>query len=142
MEENIMSDQYKYLLTEQDIPKAWYNIQADLGFDLPPLLHPQTMEPTILPPPLFCSALNEQEFSKERWIEIPEPVREIYKLWRPSPLHRGRRWEKGLGTPARLYYKEEGGSPPGSHKPNTAVAQAYYNKKEGIKRIATETRGG
>ena len=98
-----MSDQYKFLLTEEDIPKAWYNIQADLGFDLPPLLHPQTMEPTILPPPLFCAALNEQEFSRERWIEIPEPVREIYKLWRPSPLHRARRWEKALDTPAHIY---------------------------------------
>jgi len=137
-----MSDQYKFLLTEEDIPKAWYNIQADLGFDLPPLLHPQTMEPTILPPPLFCAALNEQEFSKERWIEIPEPVREIYKLWRPSPLHRARRWEKALDTPAHIYYKYEGVSPPGSHKPNTAVAQAFYAKEAGLKRLSTETGAG
>jgi tryptophan synthase beta chain len=137
-----MSDQYKYLLSENDIPEAWYNIQADLGFDLPPLLHPETYEPTILPPPLFCSALNEQEFSKERWIEIPDPVREVYKMWRPTPLHRARRWEKALDTPARIYYKYEGVSAAGSHKPNTAVAQAFYSKEAGISRLSTETGAG
>jgi len=137
-----MSDQTKFLLDESQIPKAWYNIQADLGFDLPPLLHPGTKEPTQLPPPLFGDALNEQEFSKERWIEIPEPVREIYKLWRPTPLHRARRWEKVLDTPAHIYYKYEGVSPPGSHKPNTAVAQAFYTKEAGFKRLATETGAG
>jgi tryptophan synthase beta chain len=137
-----MSEQYKYLLSENDIPKAWYNIQADLGFDLPPLLHPETFEPTILPPPLFCDALNEQEFSEERWIEIPDPVRDVYKIWRPTPLHRARRWEKALDTPARIYYKYEGVSPPGSHKPNTAVAQAFYAKEAGIERLSTETGAG
>jgi tryptophan synthase beta chain len=113
-----------------------------LGFDLPPLLHPETYEPTILPPPLFCSALNEQEFSKERWIEIPDPVREVYKMWRPTPLHRARRWEKALDTPARIYYKYEGVSAAGSHKPNTAVAQAFYSKEAGISRLSTETGAG
>jgi len=132
----------KITLAENDIPKQWYNIQADLGFDLPPLLHPQTKEPTILPPPLFCAALNEQEFSKERWIDIPEPVRQVYKLWRPTPLYRARRWEKALDTPAHIYYKYEGVSPPGSHKPNTAVAQAFFAKEAGLKRLATETGAG
>ncbi len=137
-----MANQYKYQLTEKDIPKAWYNIQADLGFDLPPLLHPETKEPTILPPPLFSEALNEQEFSKEREIEIPDPVREIYSMWRPTPLFRAHRLEKALDTPAHIYYKYEGGSPPGSHKPNTAVAQAFYAKEAGVKRLATETGAG
>ena len=132
----------KILLSEKEIPTQWYNIQADLGFDLPPLLHPATLEPTILPPPLFSRALNDDEFSKERWIDIPEPVREVYKLWRPTPLYRARRWEKALDTPARIYYKWEGVSPPGSHKPNTAVAQAFYSKAEGIKRLTTETGAG
>lgn len=132
----------KIMLIENDIPTQWYNIQADLGFDLPPLLHPQTKEPTILPPPLFCSALNEQEFSKERWIDIPDPVRDVYKMWRPTPLYRARRWEKALDTPAHIYYKYEGVSPPGSHKPNTAVAQAFYAKEAGLKRLATETGAG
>ncbi len=135
-------DDTKITLTENDIPKQWYNIQADLGFDLPPLLHPETKEPTILPPPLFCSALNEQEFTKERWVDIPEPVREVYKMWRPTPLYRARRWEKALNTPAHIYFKYEGVSPPGSHKPNTAVAQAFYAKEAGIKRLATETGAG
>jgi tryptophan synthase beta chain len=109
---------------------------------LPPLLHPGTKEPTILPPPLFAEALNEQEFSKERWIEIPEEVQEIYRTWRPTILHRAHRLEKFLDTPAKIFYKYEGTSQAGSHKPNTAVAQAYYNKKEGIKRMATETGAG
>ncbi|MCH8094743.1 MAG: TrpB-like pyridoxal phosphate-dependent enzyme [Chloroflexi bacterium] len=137
-----MAKQYKYQLTEKDIPKTWYNIQADLGFDLPPLLHPETKEPTILPPPLFCEALNEQEFSKEREIEIPGPVREIYSSWRPTPLIRAHRLEKALDTPAHLYYKYEGGNPAGSHKPNTAVAQAFYAKEAGVKRLSTETGAG
>src|SRR3990170_2732093 len=125
----------KIMLSEAEIPRVWYNIQADLPFDLPPLLHPATSEPTRLPPPLFPEALNEQEFSKERYIEIPEEVQAIYRLWRPTPLYRAHRLEKALGTPAKIYYKYEGVSPAGSHKPNTAVAQAYYNKKEGVKRI-------
>lgn len=134
--------EYKILLGEEEIPTHWYNVLADLPFELPPLLHPVTGEPTRLPPPLFPEALNEQEFSKERYIEIPEEVREVYKLWRPTPLYRARRWEKALDTPAKIYYKWEGVSPPGSHKPNTAVAQAYYNKKEGVKRLTTETGAG
>jgi len=137
-----MTEKSKFLLSDEDIPKTWYNIQADLGFDLPPLLHPETKEPTILPPPLFCAELNEQEFSKEREIEIPKPVRDIYRMWRPSPLIRARRLEKALDTPAHIYYKYEGGSPPGSHKPNTAIAQAFYAKEAGLKRLATETGAG
>jgi len=132
----------KFILDEKDMPTSWYNIQADLPEPLPPLLHPGTKEPTILPPPLFAAALNEQEFSKERWIEIPEEVQTIYRTWRPTVLHRAYRLEKFLDTPAKIFYKYEGTSQAGSHKPNTAVAQAYYNKKEGIKRIATETGAG
>jgi len=132
----------KILLTEKEIPTSWYNIQADLPKPLPPLRHPGTKEPTRLPPPLFSEALNEQEFSKERYIDIPDEVRDIYKLWRPTPMHRALRLEKALGTPAHIYYKYEGVSPAGSHKLNTAVAQAYYNKKEGIKRLTTETGAG
>ncbi|HEX7511137.1 MAG TPA: TrpB-like pyridoxal phosphate-dependent enzyme [Chitinivibrionales bacterium] len=132
----------KILLSEKDIPTHWYNVQADLPKPLPPLRHPGTKEPTQLPPPLFCSEINKQEFSLERYIEIPEEVRNILKLWRPSPLFRAYRLEKALDTPANIYYKYEGVSPAGSHKLNTAVAQAYYNKKEGVKRIATETGAG
>lgn len=132
----------KILLTEKEIPTSWYNIQADLPEPLPPLRHPGTKEPTRLPPPLFAGALDEQEFSTERYIDIPEEVQEIYKLWRPTPLFRAHRLEKALGTPANIYYKYEGVSPAGSHKLNTAVAQVYYNKKEGIKRLATETGAG
>jgi len=132
----------KILLSEKDIPTHWYNVQADLPKPLPPLRHPGTKEPTQLPPPLFCSEINKQEFSLERFIEIPEEVRDILKLWRPSPLFRAFRLEKALDTPAKIYYKYEGVSPAGSHKLNTAVAQAYYNKKEGVKRIATETGAG
>ncbi len=139
-----MSSQTKYLLGEQDIPKAWYNIQADLPFDLPPVLHPGTKNP-VGPDdlaPLFPMSLILQEVTKERWVEIPEPVREIYKLWRPTPLYRAHRLEKELQTPAKIYYKYEGVSPAGSHKPNTAVAQAFYNKEAGTKRITTETGAG
>ena len=132
----------KFILDEKDMPTQWYNIQADLPEPLPPLLHPQTMEPTILPPPLFCEALNEQEFSKERWIDIPEEVQAVYRTWRPTVLHRAYRLEKALDTPAKIFYKYEGTSQAGSHKPNTAVAQAYYNKKAGVKRLATETGAG
>ncbi|MFQ6103200.1 MAG: TrpB-like pyridoxal phosphate-dependent enzyme [Candidatus Glassbacteria bacterium] len=139
-----MSDQTKFLLTEDDIPRAWYNIQADLPEPLPPVINPATKKP-IGPDdlaPIFPMALIGQEVSQEEWIEIPEPVRDIYRLWRPSPLFRARRLEKALDTPAHIYYKYEGGSPAGSHKPNTAVAQAFYNKEEGIKAITTETGAG
>ena len=132
----------KIVLTEKEMPTAWYNIQADLPEPMPPLRHPGTKEPTRLPPPLFARELDEQEFSKERYIDIPEEVQEVYKLWRPTPLYRAYRLEKALNTPAHIYYKYEGVSPAGSHKPNTAVAQAYYAKKEGCKRLATETGAG
>jgi tryptophan synthase beta chain len=132
----------KIILTEKEMPTSWYNIQADLPEPLPPLRHPGTKEITRLPPPLFAGALDEQEFSKERYIEIPEEVQEIYKMWRPTPMIRAFRLEKALDTPAHIYYKYEGVSPAGSHKLNTAVAQAYYNKKEGIKRLSTETGAG
>jgi tryptophan synthase beta chain len=134
----------KYTLSEKDIPSRWYNVQADLPKPLPPYLHPGTKQP--LGPadlaPLFAMELIKQEVSQERYIDIPEEVQEIYRLWRPTNLFRAHRLEKLLDTPAKIYYKYEGTSPPGSHKPNTAVAQAYYNKKEGIKRITTETGAG
>jgi len=139
-----MSDSVKYLLEESRMPKNWYNIAADLPEPLPPPLHPGTGQP-IGPDdlaPLFPMALIQQEVSAERYIEIPEPVRDIYRQWRPSPLYRARRLEKALDTPARIYYKYEGVSPSGSHKPNTAVPQAFYNKEAGIKRISTETGAG
>jgi tryptophan synthase beta chain len=132
----------KYYLEEKNMPTQWYNIQADLPVPLPPYLHPGTKEPTRLPPPLFCEAINEQEFSKERYIDIPEEVQTIYRTWRPTILYRAFALEKALDTPAKIYFKYEGSSPPGSHKPNTAVAQAYYNKKEGVKRLTTETGAG
>lgn len=134
----------KYLLPEKEIPEAWYNIQADLPEPIPAVLHPGTKQP-IGPEdlaPLFPMALIEQEVSTERWIGIPEEVRDIYRQWRPAPLFRARRLEKHLDTPARIYYKYEGVSPSGSHKPNTAVPQAYYNMKEGVKRLSTETGAG
>ena len=138
------NDRTKFLLSEQDIPKAWYNVLADLPKPLPPVLHPATRQP-VGPDdlaPLFPMALIMQEVSSERYIEIPEPVREMYKLYRPSPLIRARRLEKVLDTPARIYYKYEGVSPAGSHKLNTAIAQAFYNKQEGVKKLATETGAG
>jgi tryptophan synthase beta chain len=139
-----MADTIKYLLSEEQIPKSWYNVMADLPSPPPPPLHPGTLKP--LGPddlaPLFPMALIMQEVSAEREIEIPGPVREIYKQWRPSPLYRARRLEKVLGTPAKIYYKYEGVSPAGSHKPNTAVAQAFYNREAGIRKIATETGAG
>jgi tryptophan synthase beta chain len=137
-------DTIKYLLTEDQLPEAWYNIAADLPTPPPPPLHPATGQP-IGPDdlaPLFPIALIMQEVSAERQIEIPGEVRRIYQQWRPSPLFRARRLEAALDTPAKIYYKYEGVSPAGSHKPNTAVAQAYYNKQEGVKRLITETGAG
>ncbi len=134
----------KYTLTEQQMPTTWYNIQADLPAPVPPVLHPGTGQP-ITPDdlaPLFPMALIMQEVSQERTIEIPEEVQSIYRQWRPSPLYRARRLEQALDTPAKIYYKYEGVSPAGSHKPNTAVPQAYYNKQEGVKRLTTETGAG
>jgi tryptophan synthase beta chain len=132
------------LLNERDIPKQWYNIQADMPTPVPPPLNPATGQP-ITPDmlaPVFPMNLIEQEVSTERWINIPDEVLAKYLIWRPTPLYRAVFLEKFLGTPARIYFKNEGVSPPGSHKPNTAIAQAYYNKEFGIKRIATETGAG
>jgi len=144
-----MSDQYKYVLPESELPKAWYNINPDMPVDPAKtawnaVLHPGTKEPAT---PEFLSVLFPMKFimeavSLDRWIEIPEPVREVYKLWRPSPLHRARRLEKALDTPAHIYYKYEGVSPVGSHKPNTAIAQAFYAKEEGVTGFTTETGAG
>jgi tryptophan synthase beta chain len=134
----------KFILEEKDMPKTWYNILPDLPTPLPPVLHPGTGKP-VTPndlAPLFPMALIMQEFSPERYIEIPGPIQKIYFLWRPTPLYRAHRLEKFLKTPAKIYYKYEGVSPAGSHKPNTAVAQAYYNKEEGVKRLTTETGAG
>lgn len=137
-------DDTKILLSEQDIPRAWYNINADLPVPPQPVLHPGTMEP-VTPDflaVLFPMNLILQEVSTERWIEIPEPVRDIYRLWRPTPMYRAHRLEKALDTPAHIYYKYEGVSPVGSHKPNTAVAQAFFNKEAGTKALTTETGAG
>src|SRR5271170_6319589 len=139
-----MSDTVKYLLDEARLPREWYNIVADLPRPPDPVLHPGTLQP-VGPAdlePLFPMALIAQEVASERTIEIPEPVREIYRQWRPSPLYRARRLERALDSPARIYYKYEGVSPAGSHKPNTAVAQAFYNKEAGVKRLTTETGAG
>ena len=139
-----MADSIKFILGEDRIPTSWYNIQADLPEPVPPVLHPGTGEP-IGPSdlePLFPMALIGQEVSQEREVEIPEPVRDVYRMWRPTPLYRARRLEKELGTPARIYYKYEGVSPAGSHKPNTSVPQAFYNKEAGISKITTETGAG
>ena len=139
-----MGNQIKYQLDETRIPKVWYNIQADLPQAAPPVLHPGTMQP-IGPDdlaPLFPMALIMQEVTTEREIEIPEPVREIYRMWRPTPLYRARALEKALGTPAKIFCKYEGVSPAGSHKPNTAIPQAFYNKEAGVKRLSTETGAG
>lgn len=139
-----MSEQTRYLLSESELPRFWYNINADMPVPPTPVLHPQTMEPVT---PDFLSVLFPmelilQEISTERYIEIPEEVREIYKLYRPTPLIRARRLEKALDTPAHIYYKHEGVSPAGSHKPNTAIAQAFYNKISGTKALTTETGAG
>ena len=139
-----MSEQHKFLLDESKIPKAWYNINADMPVPPQPILHPGTMEP-VTPDflsVLFPMSLIMQEVSPERWIEIPEPVRDVYKLWRPTPMYRAVRLEKALDTPAHIYYKYEGVSPVGSHKPNTAVPQAFFNKQDGTKALTTETGAG
>ncbi|MBK8182501.1 MAG: TrpB-like pyridoxal phosphate-dependent enzyme [Candidatus Competibacteraceae bacterium] len=139
-----MTESVKYLLDESRMPKAWYNLVADLPVPPPPVLHPGTLQP-IGPDdlaPLFPLSLIMQEVTTACEVEIPQPVRDIYRQWRPSPLYRARRLEQALDTPARIYYKYEGVSPAGSHKPNTAVAQAFYNKEAGIKRISTETGAG
>jgi tryptophan synthase beta chain len=139
-----MSDTVKYVLDESRIPKAWYNIVADLPVPLPAVLHPGTLKP-VGPDdlaPLFPMELILQEVTQEREVEIPEPVRDVYRQWRPCPLYRARRLEKALQTPARIYYKYEGVSPAGSHKPNTAVPQAFYNQQAGVKRLITETGAG
>ena len=136
--------QYKYILEEKDLPAYWYNIVPDMKTPLPPYRHPVTLE--LMKPddlaPVFPQALIMQEVSPESWIEIPDEVQDVLKMWRPSPLYRAARWEKALDTPAKIYYKWEGVSPPGSHKPNTAVAQCYYAKQEGLEGLATETGAG
>jgi tryptophan synthase beta chain len=140
----IIADTIKYTLDEERIPRAWYNLAADLPSPLPPVLHPGTLDP-IGPSdltPLFPMALILQEVTSEREVPIPEPVRDVYRQWRPTPLYRARRLERALQTPARIYYKYEGVSPTGSHKPNTAVAQAFYNREAGVTRLATETGAG
>ncbi len=137
-------DQIKFTLDEKEIPETWYNLTADLPFALPPMLNPRTLQP-LTPPdlaPIFPMALIMQEVTAERYVPIPDEVREVYRLWRPTPLIRARNLERALDTPARIYFKYEGTSPAGSHKPNTAVPQAYYNKQAGIKRLATETGAG
>src|SRR5512138_676224 len=134
----------KFLLGENQIPTHWYNVIPDLPGPPAPVLHPGTGKP-VTPQdllPLFPMGLIEQEVSGERWVKIPDPVRDAYRQWRPSPLFRARRLEAALGTPAKIYYKYEGASPAGSHKPNTAVPQAYFNKLAGTKRLATETGAG
>ncbi len=136
--------QTKILLNEEQLPKQWYNLIPDLPGPMAPVIHPGTMQP-VSPDdllPLFPMPIIEQEVSQDRWIDIPEEVLEIYKLWRPAPMYRAHRLEKALGTPARIYYKYEGVSPAGSHKPNTAIPQAFYNKQFGTRRIATETGAG
>jgi len=142
--ESVSNDLTHAVLTESDIPTHWYNIVPDLPTAPPPPLHPGTKEPLQGADlaPLFPPALIAQEVSTERWIEIPAPVRDLYKLWRPSPLARARRLEQALGTTARIYYKYEGASPVGSHKTNSAVAQAYANAQAGIKKLSTETGAG
>jgi tryptophan synthase beta chain len=139
-----MAGQLKYLLQEADMPRSWYNVIADLPAPPPPPLHPGTRQP-VGPDdlaPLFPAALIGQEVTADRYVAIPEEVLDVYRLWRPTPLFRARRLEQQLGTPARIYYKYEGGSPAGSHKPNTAVPQAYYNAAEGVRRLTTETGAG
>ncbi len=134
----------KILLSEDQIPKQWYNIIPDMPGPLAPVINPRTLKPVTPDDMLaiFPMALIEQEMSTQRWIDIPDDVREIYRLWRPSPLFRARRLEQALGTPAKIYYKFEGVSPAGSHKPNSAIPQAWYNKQAGIRRLATETGAG
>ncbi|HCE46427.1 MAG TPA: TrpB-like pyridoxal phosphate-dependent enzyme [Lentisphaeria bacterium] len=139
-----MAERIKIVLDESEIPREWYNIQADLPNPMKPPLHPGTLEPIQAKDlePIFPMNLIEQEVSRERWIKIPEPVMEKLALWRPSPLYRAVNFEKALGTKCKIYYKNEGVSPAGSHKPNSAIPQAYYNKIAGIKRLTTETGAG
>jgi tryptophan synthase beta chain len=142
-----MSKQTKFLLPESELPTHWYNLNADLealGAEMAPPLNPETQEPASPADfaPIFPEALVEQEMGTDRHVEIPEAVRDVYRLWRPTPLYRAHRWEEALETPANIYYKYEGGSPTGSHKPNTSVPQAYYNAQAGVRRITTETGAG
>src|SRR5438309_11648204 len=142
-----MAETVQFNLTPEEIPTAWYNILPDMvraGRQPLPTLHPGTKEPVTpdLLAPLFPESLIMQEVSTEQWIDIPGPVLDIYRLWRPTPLYRATRLEQALQTPAHIYFKYEGTSPAGSHKPNTAVAQAYYNKEAGVRRISTETGAG
>jgi tryptophan synthase beta chain len=138
------STKTRFALGQQDIPTAWYNIAADFAEPMPPMLNPATNEPLdpAMMEAIFAKPIVEQEFSQERWIEMPEEVRDVLALWRPTPLLRSVRLEKALDTPAHIYYKYEGSSPAGSHKPNSAIPQAFYNKQAGIKRLATETGAG
>ena len=139
-----ITDRTKIYLDEVELPKYWYNILADIDFELAPPLHPKTGKP--LSPddlePLFPKSLIEQEMAQERFIDIPEEIQDVYMMWRPTPLMRAKRWEKYLQTTAKIYFKYEGISPVGSHKPNTAVPQAFFNKTEGVKRLTTETGAG
>src|ERR671925_2357983 len=140
----VRTEQTKFLLSESELPRRWYNIAADMPKAAQPVLHPGTGQP-VGPDdlaPLFPMALIQQEVSQDAEIEIPDEILDIYSLWRPTPLYRAHRLERAIGTRSHIYYKYEGVSPPGSHKPNTAVAQAYYNAKEGVKRLATETGAG
>ena len=139
-----MSAPLRYLLTDDEMPTAWYNLVPDLPAPPPPALHPGTLEPAGPDDfaPLFPMDLIMQEVTSDRYVDIPGEVMDIYRLWRATPLHRARRLEQALGTPARIYYKYEGTSPAGSHKPNTAVPQAYYNAKAGIRKLTTETGAG
>jgi len=139
-----MMTQTKFVLNESDMPRRWYNVLADMPAPPPPPLHPGTLEP-VGPEalaPLFPMSLIQQEVTTDRYVDIPDEVLEVYKLWRPTPLFRAHRLEKALQTPAHIYYKYEGTSPAGSHKPNTAVAQAYYNRQAGVRRLTTETGAG
>ena len=130
------------MLDEEEIPRQWYNLLPDLPKPLPPMIHPETRETAKLSPTLFPSECLKQEYCLERWIDIPDEVREVYRRWRPTPLYRATNLEKTLKTPAKIYYKYEGVSPSGSHKPNTAIAQAFYAKKDGVERLTTETGAG
>src|SRR4030067_2642964 len=133
----------KIMLDEEEIPKQWYNIVPDLPKPLPPFIEPETRKPGVgIVPRIFPKQIIAQEISQDRWIDIPDEARDVYKLWRPTPLFQALGLEKALKTPAKIYYKYEGVSPAGSHKTNTAVPQAYYNMKEGAQRLATETGAG
>ena len=138
-----MSEEIKVVLTEDELPRQWYNLNADFSKPMPPPVDGEgnPIGPDALAP-VFPMNLIEQEVCQDRWVDIPEEILSIYKIWRPTPMYRARRLEKALGTPAKIYYKNEGVSPPGSHKPNTAVPQAWYNKQFGIKRLTTETGAG